>query len=72
MIRKGSGNGFVRYIEIENPVLGNNIADAQRLEQALKKELGKEAGSQGVKIPWYLLKTLPTSQPTSLFRLLPN
>ncbi|MCP4718027.1 MAG: ATP-binding protein, partial [Desulfobacteraceae bacterium] len=60
MITKGSGKGFVRYIEIEKPVLGNNIADAQRLEQALKKELGKEAGSFGVKIPWYLLKKLPS------------
>jgi len=54
------GHGFVRCIEIEKPVLGNNTADAQRLEQALKKELGKEVGSCGVKIPWYLLKTLPS------------
>jgi uncharacterized 2Fe-2S/4Fe-4S cluster protein (DUF4445 family) len=54
------GKGAVRYIEIEKPVLGNNIADAQRLEQALKKELGKEAGNQGVHIPWYLLKNLPS------------
>ncbi len=53
------GSGFVRCIEIEKPVLGNNTADAQRLEQALKKELGNEAGS-GVKIPWCLLKTLPS------------
>jgi uncharacterized 2Fe-2S/4Fe-4S cluster protein (DUF4445 family) len=47
--------GCVRYVEIEKPVLGNNTADAQRLEQALKNELGKE-----VRIPWHLLKTLPS------------
>ena len=56
--------GCVRHIEIEKPVLGNNTADAQRLEQALKKELGtqleKEGGNQGVSIPWHLLKNLPT------------
>jgi uncharacterized 2Fe-2S/4Fe-4S cluster protein (DUF4445 family) len=52
--------GCVRYIEIEKPVLGNNTADAQRLEQALKKELAKEGRHQGVSIPWHLLKNLPS------------
>ncbi len=56
MSPKYPDKGFVRCIEIEKPVLGNNTSDAQRLEQALKKELG----SQGVKIPLYLLKTLPS------------
>ncbi len=60
MSLKQPGKGCVRCIKIEKPVLGNNTSDAQRLEQALKKELGKEGGSQGVKIPWYLLKTLPS------------
>ncbi len=53
------GRGCVRYIEIEKPVLGNNTADAQRLEQALIRELGKEGDTQGVKIALHLLKTLP-------------
>ncbi|MCK5835817.1 MAG: DUF4445 domain-containing protein [Desulfobacula sp.] len=57
MSRYLPGNGCVRYIEIEKPVLGNNIADAQRLEQALEKVLE----GQKVKIPWYLLKNLPST-----------
>jgi uncharacterized 2Fe-2S/4Fe-4S cluster protein (DUF4445 family) len=32
-------SGYVRTIELTPPALGNNTADAQRLEQALKKEL---------------------------------
>ncbi|MDZ7664416.1 MAG: ASKHA domain-containing protein [Desulfotignum sp.] len=34
-----SGSGYVRTIEMTPPALGNNTADVQRLEQALKKEL---------------------------------
>ncbi len=53
--------GYVRQIEIETPVLGNNLADAQRLERALAKELGQGNGSGNpVKIPWHLLKRLPS------------
>ena len=52
--------GCVRYIEIEKPVLGNNTADAQRLEQALTRELGREGGNKGVTVPWHLLKNLPS------------
>jgi uncharacterized 2Fe-2S/4Fe-4S cluster protein (DUF4445 family) len=56
--------GAVRYIEIEKPSLGNNLADAQRLEQALNRELvkklTKEGPSCGVNIPWHLLKKLPS------------
>jgi hypothetical protein len=51
------GKGYVRFIEIEKPVLGNNIADAQRLEKSLEKVLD----GQKIKIPWFLLKTLPTT-----------
>lgn len=53
----GFGQGYVRSIEIEKPSLGNNLADAQRLEKALKKELN----THQVKIPWHILKTLPSS-----------
>ncbi|MBA3010625.1 MAG: DUF4445 domain-containing protein [Proteobacteria bacterium] len=60
MSPKGSGNGFVRTLEIEKPVLGNNTADAQRLEQALKKNLGNQMGNRGVSIPLYLLQKLPS------------
>jgi len=48
--------GYVRFVEIEKPVLGNNIADAQRLEQALEKV----TDGQKIKVPWYLLKYLPS------------
>ena len=34
-----SGSGYVRTIEMTPPALGNNTADVQRLEQALKREL---------------------------------
>ncbi|WDP89583.1 MAG: DUF4445 domain-containing protein [Desulfobacter sp.] len=49
------GRGYVRKIEIEKPMLGNNLSDAQRLEMALKKEV--DAGF--VHIPGRLLKDLP-------------
>ncbi len=52
----GGGKGYVRRIQIETPRLGNNLADAQRLEQALAKEIP----SPKVKIPWHILKTLPS------------
>ncbi len=51
------GQGYVRPIAIEKPVLGNNLADSQRLEMALKKELGTDQ----VHIPWPLLRALPSS-----------
>ncbi len=49
--------GYVCTLELEKPVLGNNIGDDQRLEQALKKE----TGASGVKIPWQVLKHLPSN-----------
>ncbi len=50
-------SGFVRTITIEQPSLGNNTSDAQRLEHGLKKELG--IGS--LNIPLHVLKKLPLS-----------
>ncbi len=52
----GPGQGYVRDIEIQRPVLGNNLADSQRLETALKKEFGPG----DVHIPWSLLVCLPS------------
>ncbi|WP_022664511.1 ASKHA domain-containing protein [Desulfospira joergensenii] len=49
-------NGVVRYIEVEKPVLGNNTGDDQRLEQALKRELN----ASRVKIPYTVLRHLPS------------
>ena len=54
------GSGYVRQIEIEKPVLGNNLADCGRLELALKKSLGLGNGDRGVHIPWHLVRTLPS------------
>jgi len=56
MNRLNPGRGFVREIEIEKPVLGNNLADSQRLEMALKKELETDQ----VYIPWSQLTSLPS------------
>jgi len=50
-----SGSGYVRTIELIPPALGNNTADAQRLEQALKKELN----TGFVHIPRALIADLP-------------
>lgn len=50
------GRGYVRQIEIAPPLLGNNLADSQRLEMALEKELGTDQ----VHIPMDLLATLPS------------
>ncbi len=49
--------GFVRTIAVEPPSLSDNTADAQRLEQALKKELG----TKNITIPLHVLKTLPSN-----------
>jgi len=49
------GAGYVRAIELPPPALGNNTADAQRLEQALKKAL--KTGF--VHIPRALIPDLP-------------
>ena len=49
-----SRSGYVRTISVSPPTLGNNTADAQRLEQALKKELG----TGFVHIPWHLVRNL--------------
>jgi uncharacterized 2Fe-2S/4Fe-4S cluster protein (DUF4445 family) len=49
-----SGSGYVRTIQMTPPALGNNTADAQRLEQALKKELG----TGYVHVPWHLVPDL--------------
>ncbi len=51
-----SDQGYVRTIGIEQPVLGNNLADSQRLEMALKKELDTDQ----VHIPWAQLASLPS------------
>ncbi len=48
--------GYVRPIDISPPVLGNNLADSQRLEMALKKELDTDL----VHIPWSQLTCLPS------------
>jgi uncharacterized 2Fe-2S/4Fe-4S cluster protein (DUF4445 family) len=47
-------SGYVRTIELTPPALGNNTADAQRLEQVLKKELN----TKNVHIPWHLVGDL--------------
>ncbi|HCY86086.1 MAG TPA: [Fe-S]-binding protein [Desulfobacteraceae bacterium] len=52
---QGGGQGYVRHIKVERPVLGNNLADAQRLEMALQKNVGADS----VHIPFHLLKGLP-------------
>ncbi len=48
-------NLLVHDLELEPPVLGNNLADVQRLEQALKKKLGTDF----IHIPWDLIPDLP-------------
>ena len=48
--------GFVRRVTLDKPRLGNNIADAQRLEMSLKKELGTEK----IHTPLRLLRQLPS------------
>jgi uncharacterized 2Fe-2S/4Fe-4S cluster protein (DUF4445 family) len=48
------GAGYVRTIKMPPPALGNNTADAQRLEQALKKVL--DTGY--VHLPWHLVRDL--------------
>jgi uncharacterized 2Fe-2S/4Fe-4S cluster protein (DUF4445 family) len=57
--QRGSGrtsrSGYVRTIHMTPPALGNNTADVQRLEQALKKEL--DTGY--VHLPWHLVPDLP-------------
>ena len=62
--------GYVRDIEIERPVLGNNLADCQRLEMALKKVLGKDenGASPRVHIPWHLVASLPSRLRKADFR----
>ena len=49
--------GFVRTITVENPSLSDNTADAQRLEQSLKKELSTDK----IFIPLHVLKKLPSN-----------
>lgn len=48
--------GFVRHLILEKPSLNNNIADAQRLELCLKKELGTDK----VRMPLTLVRELPS------------
>jgi len=50
-------NGFVRTISIARPSLTDNTADAQRLEQSLKKELSID----NILIPLPVLKKLPSN-----------
>ena len=45
---------YVCLVELEKPTLSDNTADAQRLEQALRKQLGAE----NISIPLHLLKNL--------------
>ncbi|MEN8211659.1 MAG: ASKHA domain-containing protein [Thermodesulfobacteriota bacterium] len=49
--------GFVRIISIVRPSLTDNTADAQRLEQSLKKELSID----NISIPLPVLKKLPSN-----------
>ena len=49
--------GFVRTISIARPSLTDNTADAQRLEQSLKKELCID----NILIPLPVLKNLPSN-----------
>ncbi len=49
--------GFVRTITVKNPTLSDNTADAQRLEQSLKKELCTDK----IFIPLHVLKKLPSN-----------
>ena len=50
-------NGYVKDVMLEKPVLGNNLADAQRLELALKHQLD----ASFVHFPFHLLKHLPSN-----------
>ncbi len=63
-----NAGSYVRDIEIEKPVLGNNLADCQRLEMALKKSLGLGNGQGTVHIPWHLVQGLPSKLRQSDFR----
>ncbi|MCK5164236.1 MAG: DUF4445 domain-containing protein [Desulfobacula sp.] len=49
--------GFVRTILVENPSLTDNTADAQRLEQSLRRQLSTDE----IRIPLKLLKKLPSN-----------
>ena len=51
----GAFRGWLHDLTLGKPVLGNNLADAQRLEQALKRAVG----SDYVHVPWELVQTLP-------------
>ncbi len=60
-----SEKGYVRSIDIAPPMLGNNLADAQRLEMALKKEVGADY----VHIPGRLLTDLPGRLRSQAFKV---
>ncbi len=64
MTRKLCANGYVRQVVLEKPVLGNNLADVQRLELALKHQLKTSA----VHVPFRLLKDLPSKLRTWDFK----
>jgi uncharacterized 2Fe-2S/4Fe-4S cluster protein (DUF4445 family) len=57
-------NGFVRHVLVESPSLTDNTADAQRLEQCLKKELDTDQ----IRIPLQVLKCLPSKLRSWNFR----
>jgi uncharacterized 2Fe-2S/4Fe-4S cluster protein (DUF4445 family) len=59
-----SQKGFVRSITIEYPSLSDNTADAQRLEQSLKKELDADK----ISTPLHILKKLPSNLRSWNFR----
>lgn len=63
MSSQAPDQGYVRFIEMAPPVLGNNISDCQRLELALKKEVGGH-----VHIPWHLVPALPSFLRAENFR----
>jgi uncharacterized 2Fe-2S/4Fe-4S cluster protein (DUF4445 family) len=58
-------SSWVRTVALETPVLGNNISDAQRLEQHLKSE----TAADHIHIPLMLLRELPSKLRQWDFRL---
>ncbi|MCG8636893.1 MAG: ASKHA domain-containing protein [Desulfobacterales bacterium] len=56
MSSRAPHQGYVREIEIGQPMLGNNLSDGQRLEMALTQELDTDH----VHVPWHLVPSLPS------------
>ena len=53
-----NSNGFVRTVAVEEPRLGNNTADVERVQAALAKVLGKDGSSSMVYFPPILVPDL--------------